>query len=58
MDQGNGDEEDRAARYFEFAKQFLALSSDDEIEGVATEAAAAASILNVMGIAARTLMTS
>ena len=50
MDQGQDAEEDLAARYFEFAEQFLALS-DDEMDGVATEAAAAASFLDLMGIA-------
>ena len=42
-------------RYFEFAKQFLALSDDETDGGVATEVAAAASILNIMGIAARSI---
>ena len=29
MDQGQGDEEDLGAKYFEFAEQFLALSDDE-----------------------------
>jgi hypothetical protein len=29
MDQGKGDEEDLAARYFEFAQQFLTLSNEE-----------------------------
>jgi hypothetical protein len=48
MDQGQGAEEDLAARYLEFAEQFLALSDDDMDD----EAAAAASILDLLGIAA------
>jgi hypothetical protein len=54
MDQGQGAEEDQeqdaAAKYFQFAEQFLALS-DDEMDDT-TEAAAAASFLDLMGIAA------
>lgn len=54
MDQSQGAEEDQeqdaAAKYFEFAEQFLALS-DDEMDD-ATEAAAAASFLDLMDIAA------
>jgi hypothetical protein len=55
MDQGKGDEEDLAARYFEFAQQFLTLSNE-ETDGMASiEAAAAASVLNIMGVAARAI---
>jgi hypothetical protein len=54
MDQGHGapedGQEDLSAKYFEFAEQFLALS-DDEMDD-AMEAAAAASILDLLGIAA------
>ena len=55
MDQGKGDEDDIAARYLAFAQQFLTIS-DEETDGVATEAAAATSVLNIMGaVAARAI---
>ena len=54
MDQGHGapeeGQEDLSAKYFKFAEQFLALS-DDEMDD-ATEAAAAALILDLLGFAA------
>lgn len=55
MDQGKGDEEDLAARYFEFAQQFLTLSNEETDGMASTEAAAAASVLNIMGVAARAI---
>jgi streptogramin lyase len=56
MDQGKGDEEDLAARYFEFAQQFLTLSNEETDGMASTEAAAAASVLNIMGVAARAMI--
>jgi hypothetical protein len=57
MDQGKGDEEDLAARYFEFAPQQFLTLSNEETDGMAsTEAAAAASVLNIMGVAARAMI--